>query len=102
MLKQQIQTVDFTISRFHDVDDFPMWTVSGELINPPVSSAPGIAPYSYQPPTASKASKRGQGKARWTPAYTTSMFVQRQKPPGVRAQEQSCVRRWNYILWKYL
>ena len=75
-----------------------MWTVSGELVNPPVSSVsgpPGIAPYLYQPPTASKTSKRGRGKAHWTPAYTTSMFGQCQKPPGVRAQEQCCVRRWN-------
>ena len=91
------ETAD-TDGRFHDVDDLPMWTVSGELINPPVSSVPGppgIAPYSYQPPTASKTSKRGRGKAHWTPAYTTSMFGQCQKPPGVRAQEQCCVRRWN-------
>ena len=79
-----------TDGRFHDVDDLPAWIVSGELINPPVSSVPGpsgIVPYLYQPPT--KASKRDLGKAHWTPAYTTSMFGQRQKPPGVRAQEQA-------------
>ena len=86
-----VETAD-TDGRFHDVDDLPVWTVSGEVMNPPVSSIPGpsgIAPYSYQPPTASKASKRGRGKARWTPTYTVSMFGQRQKPPGVRAQEQA-------------
>ena len=44
-----VETAD-TDGRFHDVDDLPMWTVSGVLINPPVSSVPGppgIAPYSY-------------------------------------------------------
>ena len=51
-----------TYGRFHNVDDLPMWTVSGELINPHISSVPGlpgIMPYSYKPPTASKASKTG-------------------------------------------
>ena len=65
-----VETAD-TDGWFHDVDDLPLWTVSGELINPPVSfvpGPPGIMPYSYQPPTASKASKRGRGKARWMPS----------------------------------
>ena len=47
-----------TYGRFHNVDDLPMWTVSGELISS-VPGLPGIMPYSYQPPTASKASKTG-------------------------------------------
>ena len=93
-----VETAD-TDGQFYNVDDLPMWTVSGELINLPVSSVPGpfgiVPPYSNQPTTASKASKRNQGKACWTPACTTSMFGQRQKPPGIPAQEQCCVRRWN-------
>ena len=37
-----------------------------------------------------------------TTLYTTAMFGQCQKPPDIHAQEQCCVRRWNYILCKYL
>ena len=96
-----VETPD-TDGRFTGIDDLPVWTVSGDSMKPASlsqagtsfsssSSSSGINSYSYQPPTASKAaSKRGaRGKARWTPTYTPSMFSarQRQKPPGVRAQE---------------
>ena len=52
-----VETAD-NDGRFHDVDDLPIWTVSGESMRPadcgPGSS--GITPYSYQPAVASKAS----------------------------------------------
>ena len=51
-----VETAD-TDSRFHYVDDPPVLTVRGELLNLPVSSVPeasGIVLYSYLPPTASK------------------------------------------------
>ncbi len=86
-----VETAD-NEGRFHDVDDLPVWTVSGESMRP-ADSASGssvITQYSYQPP-ASKASKRGRGKGRWTPMFTTATFGQRQKPPGVRAQEAAAL-----------
>ena len=87
-----VETAD-NDGRFHDVDDLPIWTVSGESMRPADSGpgSSGIIPYSYQPAVASKASKKGRGKARWTPTLTTAMFSQHQKPPGVRAQEQAAL-----------
>ena len=79
--------------RFHDVDDLSHWTVSGDSLKPPAGGASvdsqgpsGLNPFSYpvKPPIAAK---RGRGKARWTPQFTTTLLGQRRKPPGVRTQE---------------
>ena len=51
-----VETAD-TDSQFDYVDDPPVLTVSGELLNLPISSVPGasgIGPYTYLTPTASK------------------------------------------------
>lgn len=59
------------------------------------SSVPGpsgINPYSYQPALATRATKRGWGKSRWVPTFSTStLTLQKQKPPGVRSQEVGLV-----------
>ena len=103
-----VETAD-NDGRFHDVDDLPVWTVSGESMRPENSASgnSSITAYSYQPAVASKASKRGRGKARWTPTLTTAMFGQRQKPPGVRAQEAaleepgcSTIATQNPVVWR--
>lgn len=73
--------------RFIDVDDLPIWSVSGEAVRP-VQSSSGSA--LYQPPTTSRgSSRRGRGRIRcWTPATTYTPPGGTRKPPGVRAQEE--------------
>ncbi len=72
---------------FKEVDDLPTWSVTGESTKPTsvaaAGSSAGVSPlaYSYHLP-----GKKGGRK--WTPRFTTSTLAQRQKPPGVRAQEQ--------------
>ena len=73
---------------FTDVDDIPTWTVSGDEIVPTstgsTSVGPFMNPYSYQPlPLKGQRGKRGR---KWVP--TNNIMLQRQKPPGVRAQQQ--------------
>ena len=89
-----METAD-TDGRFHDVDDLPVWTVSGDSLQSHAAASSagpgpsGINPYSYQLPVqGARAARKGRGKSRWTPTFSTSMFGQRQ-PPGVRAQELS-------------
>ena len=69
---------------FIGVNDLPTWTVSGDSTKPtthPVTTQPVSTLYAYQPIV------KGKGHAsRWMPTFTTSLF-QRQKLPGVRAQE---------------
>ena len=96
-----VETADAE-GRFHDVDYLPHWSVSGNSLK--ASAAPsssltqfdsaaagqfGLNPFSYQmqPPTYT-VSKRGRGKTRWMPQFSTSLLGQRRKPPGVRAQEE--------------
>ena len=69
---------------FCDIDDLAVWTVAGDSTKPRPSQADShsLTPYAYQPPPGGK---RGRGR-KWTPAFNTALF-QRQKPPGVRAQE---------------
>ena len=72
---------------FNSVDDLPVWTVTGDSMNP-TSAAPPTAmmtPFAYQPPRAAGRKTRAR---KWAPIYRTSLF-QHQKPPGVRAQESS-------------
>ena len=72
---------------FNSVDDLPVWTVTGDSMNP-TSAAPPTAmmtPFAYQPPRAAGRKTRAR---KWAPIYRTSLF-QQQKPPGVRAQESS-------------
>ena len=64
---------------FVGVDDLPTWTVSGDSTKP--TPQPVTTPYAYQPIVKGK----GRG-SKWKPTFMTSLF-QRQKPPGVRAQE---------------
>ena len=72
--------------RFVDVDDLPIWSVSGEAIRP-LQSSSGSAFYS--PPTTSRGmSRRDRGRVRWAPAVTYTPAGGTRKPPGVRAQEE--------------
>ncbi len=68
---------------FLEVNDFHTWSATGESTKPSNVATASNSPlvYSYQLP-----GKKGGGK--WTPRFTSSMLTQRQKPPGVRAQEQ--------------
>ena len=73
---------------FMNVDNLPIWTVTGESTKPGESlQTTSTNPYAYQPPRPGKGKvKESKANAKWTPTFTTSLF-QRQKPLGVRAQE---------------
>lgn len=89
-----VETAD-TDGRFHDVDDLPVWTVSGNSLQPLAGTSAGPGPsginsYSYQSPQA-RLAKWSRGKSRWTPAtFSTSTLVPGPRQlPGVCAHEPS-------------
>ena len=63
---------------FNSVDDLPVWTVTGDPMNP-TSAAPSTAMTPF-------AAGRKTWDRKWAIIYRTSL-IQRQKPPGVCAQE---------------
>ena len=61
-----VETADAD-GRFHDVDDLPVWKVSGDSLQAASSAGPGLSginPYFYQLPVqVARAAKKGRGKS---------------------------------------
>ena len=75
---------------FVDVDDFPIWTCSGDSILSPgdaenSQSQSSSSSYMYQLPSNSSRATAGK-KRKWTPTFTSSL-LRKNKPPGVQTQE---------------